>query len=147
MAGNKEAEALGRKVLELFTYRITDEIFQFIEKHPELLEQYREAVKNSSAHGVNAVWGKMITEAYDLENLNKETNPESKLLKKYTRHGVRWDKDRTRRMAKKVMYGGEDLFSGETKRRETPVKKDENQEKTGFVEESLFSLEKTEPVK
>ena len=99
-------------------------------------------MKNSSAHGVNAVLGKMITEAYDLENLNKETNPESKLLKKYTRHGVRWDKDRTRRMAKKVMYGGEDLFSGETKRRETPVKKGRKPGENRVCGRSLFSLEK-----
>ncbi len=119
MARNKKAEKLGKKVLTLFTQRITDEIFLFMQRNPELLKEYQEAVKSSSAHGVNAVIGKMITEAYDLENLNKETNPDCPLLKKYTRHGVRWKEDKKTRMHKDVMYGGSSLFNNHKKRTDT----------------------------
>ena len=140
MARNKEAEQLGKKVLTLFTQRITDEIFLFLQRNPELLAEYRKAVQHSSAHGVNAVLGKMITEAYDLENLNKETNPDCPLLKKYTRHGVRWKKDKSTRLQKKVMYGGNSLFSSHKKRTDTSENKERAE--AGLEQESLFKEEK-----
>ena len=75
---------MGRKAITAFTKRLTDEIFLFIERDPALLKEYKEAVKTYSAHSVNATLGKMIAEAYGLGNLQKESNPDSALLKRYT---------------------------------------------------------------
>jgi hypothetical protein len=91
MKEDRKAEKLGRKVINAFTRRITDEIFLFLERDPELVKEYRAAVKKYSAHSVNAALGKMISEAYGLGNLSKETKPDCPLLKRYTRHYVRWD--------------------------------------------------------
>lgn len=110
MASDLKAEQLGKKVLTRFTRRIVDQVFLFIQNDPELLREYQEVVRESTPNGVNSVLGRMITEAYDLINLNKEKRPESRLLKKYTRHAVRWEKEDLQ-LQKKVMYGDQDLFS------------------------------------
>lgn len=110
MASDLKAEQLGKKVLTRFTRRIVDEVFLFIQNDPELLQEYQDVVRESTPNGVNSVLGRMITEAYDLINLNKEKRPESTLLKKYTRHAVRWEKEDLQ-LQKKVMYGDQDLFS------------------------------------
>lgn len=81
MASDLKAEQLGKKVLTRFTRRIVDEVFLFIQNDPELLQEYQDVVRESTPNGVNSVLGRMITEAYDLINLNKEKRPESTLLK------------------------------------------------------------------
>jgi hypothetical protein len=100
MRDDKQVEKLGRKVINAFTRRITDEIFLFMEGSPELLREYKAVVKRYSSHSVNAALGKMICVAYGLENLTVETKPDSPLLKKYTRHYVNWN--RTRKKRKRV---------------------------------------------
>ena len=82
MREKRKIERLGRKAITAFTKRLTDEIFLFIERDPALLKEYKEAVKTYSAHSVNATLGKMIAEAYGLGNLQKESNPDSALLKR-----------------------------------------------------------------
>ena len=94
MREKRKIERLGRKAITAFTKRLTDEIFLFIERDPALLKEYKEAVKTYSAHSVNATLGKMIAEAYGLGNLQKESNPDSALLKRYTRHYVYWDRNK-----------------------------------------------------
>lgn len=83
-----KTEKLGKKALNKFTKRITDEWFIFIQNDAALLKEYHAAVKESTQQGVNSALGKMITEAYHLENLGIETKPDCTLLKKYTKHKV-----------------------------------------------------------
>lgn len=133
MASDLKAEQLGKKVLTRFTRRIVDQVFLFIQDDPELLREYQEVVRESTPNGVNSVLGRMITEAYDLINLNKEKRPESRLLKKYTRHAVRWEKEDLQ-LQKKVMYGDQDLFS----LKPVQEKKKKKPRKRGPEQESLF---------
>ena len=133
MASDLKAEQLGKKGLTRFTRRIVDQVFLFIQDDPELLREYQEVVRESTPNGVNAVLGRMITEAYDLINLNKEKRPESRLLKKYTRHAVRWEKEDLQ-LQKKVMYGDQDLFS----LKPVQEKKEKKPRKRGPEQESLF---------
>ncbi len=138
MARNQKAEQLGKKLLNQFTRQITDAVFLFLENEPALYQEYQEVLKESSQSSVNSVLGKMITEAYGLDNLNKETHPKSQLLKKYTRHSVRWEKKLTQ-ARRKVLYGGETLFTmaRDDGRSEEPEK--EEQKKKTPQEESLFT--------
>ncbi|WP_317302992.1 hypothetical protein [Acidaminococcus timonensis] len=133
MASDLKAEQLGKKVLIRFTRRIVDQVFLFIQDDPELLREYQEVVRESTPNGVNSVLGRMITEAYDLINLNKEKRPESRLLKKYTRHAVRWEKEDLQ-LQKKVMYGDQNLFS----LKPVQEKKEKKPRKRGPEQESLF---------
>lgn len=133
MASDLKADQLGKKVLIRFTRRIVDQVFLFIQDDPELLREYQEVVRESTPNGVNSVLGRMITEAYDLINLNKEKRPESRLLKKYTRHAVRWEKEDLQ-LQKKVMYGDQNLFS----LKPVQEKKEKKPRKRGPEQESLF---------
>ena len=119
MASDLKAEQLGKKVLTRFTRRIVDQVFLFIQNDPELFQEYQDAVRESTSNGVNSVLGRMITEAYDLINLNKEKRPESRLLKKYTRHAVRWEKENLQ-LQKKVMYGDQERRERREKRKRNP---------------------------
>ena len=130
MASDLKTEKLGKKLLSRFTRQITDQVFLFLQEDPELYQEYQERVRESTANGVNSVLGRMVTEAYDLVNLNKEKHPRSPLLKKYTRHAVRWEKDNLE-VQKKVLYGDRNLFSSQTKSAEekrAPKKKGPDQE-------------------
>lgn len=130
MASDLKTEKLGKKLLSRFTRQITDQVFLFLQEDPELYQEYQERVRESTANGVNSVLGRMVTEAYDLVNLNKEKHPRSPLLKKYTRHAVRWEKDNLE-VQKKVLYGDRNLFSSQPKSAEekrAPKKKGPDQE-------------------
>ena len=81
MASDLKTEKLGKKLLSRFTRQLTDQVFLFLQQDPELYQEYQALVRESSSNGVNSVLGRMITEAYDLVNLNKETHPQSPLLK------------------------------------------------------------------
>lgn len=131
MASDLKTEKLGKKLLSRFTRQLTDQVFLFLQQDPELYEEYQALVRDSSPNGVNSVLGRMITEAYDLVNLNKETHPQSPLLKKYTRHAVRWEKEDLE-VQKKVLYGDRDLFTPQPSKsgeeRKSPKKKGPDQE-------------------
>ena len=116
---DKKVERLGRKVLDAFTRRITDEIFLYLGRDPELLREYQELVQEYSAHGVNAALGKMITRAYALENDGMERRPVSPLLKKYSRHRLDWKKVTAKdgKAVRKSPYDDGNLFEKKKKKR------------------------------
>lgn len=140
MASDLKTEKLGKKLLSRFTRQLTDQVFLFLQQDPELYQEYQALVRESSSNGVNSVLGRMITEAYDLVNLNKETHPQSPLLKKYTRHAIRWEKEDLE-VQKKVLYGDRDLFTPNPR----PSEEKKTVRKKGPDQESLF--EKNTPVK
>ena len=104
MASDLKTEKLGKKLLSRFTRQLTDQVFLFLQQDPELYQEYQALVRKSSSNGVNSVLGRMITEAYDLVNLNKETHPPVPAAEKVTRHAIRWEKEDLE-VQKKVLYG------------------------------------------
>ena len=135
MREKRQIERLGRKAITAFTKRLTDEIFLFIERDPALLKEYKEAVKTYSAHSVNATLGKMIAEAYGLGNLQKESNPDSALLKRYTRHYVYWDRNKEEKKRRGKALG---LFGRSRRKRRTKAVKKPRVASAPSLEKNLF---------
>lgn len=130
---------MGRKAITAFTKRLTDEIFLFIERDPALLKEYKEAVKTYSAHSVNATLGKMIAEAYGLGNLQKESNPDSALLKRYTRHYVYWDRNKEeKKRREKEREQALGLFGRSRRKRRTKAVKKPRVASAPSLEKNLF---------
>jgi hypothetical protein len=129
---DKKVERLGRKVLDAFTRRITDEIFLYLGRDPELLREYQELVQEYSAHGVNAALGKMITRAYALENDGMERRPVSPLLKKYSRHRLDWKKVTAKdgKAIRKSPYDDGNLFAEKKEKAASGGSQAEGTEKT-----------------
>ena len=134
MREKRQIERLGRKAITAFTKRLTDEIFLFIERDPALLKEYKEAVKTYSAHSVNATLGKMIAEAYGLGNLQKESNPDSALLKRYTRHYVYWDRNKEEKEREQALG----LFGRSRRKRRTKAVKKPRVASAPSLEKNLF---------
>ena len=140
-----KTEKLGRKAIHKFTKCITDQLFIFIQQDEELFKEYLEAATESTTQGVNSVLGKMITEAYHLENVGVESAPKSKLLKKYTRHTVISNRKKGITDDVPEMFKGGDLFAAHSKakpkrkvkRKSSPTKK----LASDIVETQLFELE------
>jgi hypothetical protein len=139
-----KTEKLGRNAIHKFTKCVTDQLLIFIEHDDELLKEYKDAVDESTTQGVNSVLGKMITEAYHLENVGVETAPKSKLLKKYTKHVVSQNKKKGITDEVPEMFKGDDLFApkhktkGKQKGKKKVAKKKSKDE---IVETELFELE------
>jgi hypothetical protein len=76
------------EVFDKFSKDITDRIFLMIENDPELMDKYSSLVGNDKKvkDELNSELGKEIRKKYDLENLKKNKNPESSLIKSYREH-------------------------------------------------------------
>lgn len=139
-----KTEKLGHKAIRKFTKCITDQLFIFIQQDEELFKEYLDAATESTTQGVNSVLGKMITEAYHLENVGVEAAPKSQLLKKYTRHTVS-KKGITDDVPE--MLKGDNLFAPKymtpaKKAKEKPKKKVQQKKPVNYIEEThLFDLE------
>lgn len=127
-----KAEKLGKKALTKFTKVITDQFFLFLENDAHLLKEYKAAVKEGTQQSVNSVLGKIITDAYHLENIGIENNPECMLLKKYTKHKVQLPKKKLITDDVPERYRGSNLFAEpKVKEKKPPVKKvSKNMEET-----------------
>ena len=124
MVMESKTEKLGKKALHKFTKRITDEWFTFIQNDTALMKEYNEAVQESTQQGVNSALGKLITEAYHLDNLGIETKPKSTLLKKYTKHKVQRSKKPSSNDNIPEQLKGTNLFAKPKKQKKTkPGKK------------------------
>jgi len=139
-----KTEKLGHKAIHKFTKCITDQLLLFIEQDKDLFKEYQTAAAESTSQGVNSVLGKMITEAYHLENVGVETSPKSKLLKKYTRHIVSQSKKKSITDDVPDILKGDDLFAA--KNTAKPKRKDKKKgarKKAAdhIVETELFELE------
>ena len=132
------AEKLGKKLLTKYTKRITDEIFLFLQNDSHLLKEYREAVQESSQHGVNSAIGKMITEAYQLDNLGIEARPDCSLLKQYTKHKVPNRKEKLPATTVPEIYIGSDLFAQAGKKSKVKKGHKGRERKPKVVEKGLF---------
>ena len=133
IGGGRIAERLA---LELARMHIHSTI---IERDPALLKEYKEAVKTYSAHSVNATLGKMIAEAYGLGNLQKESNPDSALLKRYTRHYVYWDRNKEeKKRREKEREQALGLFGRSRRKRRTKAVKKPRVASAPSLEKNLF---------
>lgn len=73
-------------VLARFTSEITDKVFLMIEEDGKLMEDYLRWVSKEGVDHVNQSFGKRVKTYFDLENLEENDHPKSKLIKSYTQH-------------------------------------------------------------
>lgn len=106
-----KTEKFGKKVLDKYTACITDQIFLYIQSDAHLLKEYRALIKEAGNQRFNSVFGKMITEAYHLENDGLDHNPECTLLTKYTKHKLQRPKKKAITDDVPDIYKGSDLFA------------------------------------
>lgn len=71
------------KVIDLFSKRITDEVFLMIENDRELLQEYLRLVSDTKLDTVNQAIGKMVKQRYQLTNADRNNKPKSKLIKSH----------------------------------------------------------------
>ena len=137
-------EALYKEILDeyLLTYQTLSDKIERLDKRIEELatqDEYKEAVKTYSAHSVNATLGKMIAEAYGLGNLQKESNPDSALLKRYTRHYVYWDRNKEeKKRREKEREQALGLFGRSRRKRRTKAVKKPRVASAPSLEKNLF---------
>lgn len=78
------------EILKTFNRDITDRVFLMIEEDKSLMQNYLSIVSTSGLDTVNKAIGKRIKSYYDLENLEENNNPKSKLIKSYTEHSKKF---------------------------------------------------------
>lgn len=66
---------------------ITDLVFLEIQNNQKLLEEYRSIGKKIGFILANQYIGKLIKNYWNLENLGRYSNPQSKLIDSYEKHG------------------------------------------------------------
>ena len=71
------------KVINLFSKRITDEVFLMIENDKELLQEYLRLVSDTKLDTVNQTIGKKVKQRYQLTNADRNNKPKSKLIKSH----------------------------------------------------------------
>jgi hypothetical protein len=75
------------KALNQFTKEITDIFFLYIENDKALFQDYLRVIgRESDLDNTNQTLGEAIKIWFNLENGNKNTEPESYLIKSYTEH-------------------------------------------------------------
>lgn len=83
---NETLDGFIDEILKTFNRDITDRVFLIIEEDKSLMQNYLRIVSTSGLDTVNKAIGKRIKSYYDLENLEENNNPKSKLIKSYTEH-------------------------------------------------------------
>ncbi len=63
---------------------ITDLVFKIIETNYNT--QYKNRLRTKTKHSINASGGKFIKQHWNLQNIGREYNPDSSLIKSYTKH-------------------------------------------------------------
>lgn len=63
---------------------ITDLVFEEIKK--DYYDEYKQELTTKSAQTLNSSMGRYIREYWGLENIGREYEPESDLIKSYTKH-------------------------------------------------------------
>jgi predicted transglutaminase-like protease len=85
MTVNEYAE----QVVNRFITDITDYVFLSIEHDEEHMREYMTNVNRYDLEPVNQAIGRKVMEILNLENLDVNDKPKSKLIKTYTRHKVK----------------------------------------------------------
>ena len=72
-----------KKVIDLFSEKLTDKVFLMIQNDRELMREYLQIIANNKSLGyVNSTIAKEVKKRYDLQNLTqKNKEPESFLIK------------------------------------------------------------------
>ena len=82
MNANEYAE----QVVNDFITDITDHVFLSIERDEKLMRKYMENVNRYGLDAVNMTIGRKVKEMLNLENLDENDNPKSRIIQSYTRH-------------------------------------------------------------
>jgi len=74
------------QVVNDFIIDITDHLFLSIEREDKLIREYMKNVNRYGLDAVNMTIGRKIKEILNLENLDENDNPKSRIIQSYTRH-------------------------------------------------------------
>ena len=85
MGVNEYAE----QVVNSFVEDITEHLFLSIEQNDDIMREYMTNVNRFGLDILNMAIGKKIKELLNLENIDENTNPKSRLIKTYTRHKIK----------------------------------------------------------
>lgn len=84
MDNQTEKYAFAEKAIAQVKAELTDLVFQRIESDKTLMTNYLHRVSESDWGTVNREIGKMVKEAFKLENLGRNGKPKSNLILSYT---------------------------------------------------------------
>jgi len=74
------------QVVNDFITDITDHLFLSIEREDKLIREYMKNVNRYGLDAVNMTIGRKVKEILNLENLDENDNPKSRIIQSYTRH-------------------------------------------------------------
>jgi len=74
------------QVVNDFITDITDHLFLSIEREDKLIREYMKNVNRYGLDAVNMTIGRKVKEMLNLENLDENDNPKSRIIQSYTRH-------------------------------------------------------------
>lgn len=83
---NTDTIRFANKVYPEFYRRLTDLLFLCIEKNEDLLEQYENLVVLYGKDIINQDLGLLFKDMFNVDNLDRNFNPESTLINSYTQH-------------------------------------------------------------
>lgn len=73
--------------LESFTREITDLFFRYIEDDKNLMQEYLRVIgRESDIDSTNKRLGLEVKDWFNLDNVQENRNPKSKLIRSYTEH-------------------------------------------------------------
>jgi hypothetical protein len=83
---NTDTRNFANEVQVEFYRRLTDLLFLCIEKNENLLKQYENLVALYGKDIINQDLGLLFKEMFNVDNLERNFNPESTLINSYTQH-------------------------------------------------------------
>ncbi|MBT7789180.1 MAG: hypothetical protein HN757_09920 [Calditrichaeota bacterium] len=75
-----------KKVINEFVESITDRVFLMIEDDKDLMAEYLRLISDNTLNAVNTSLGLAVKELLKLENIEIEEEPDSFLIRSYTKH-------------------------------------------------------------
>lgn len=81
-----EIESFANDIYTSFYRNITDQMFLYIQNNEELLFQYDLLEAKYTKEILNQDLGLLFKELFNVENLERNYNPESDLINSYTQH-------------------------------------------------------------
>lgn len=80
------AKEFAEKVVKQFCIELTDQLFLYIEKDKDLMQDYLRVITNQGLHKTNKELGAKFKELFFVDNLEETDQVKSKLIKTYTQH-------------------------------------------------------------
>ena len=80
------SEDFAKKVAAQFCLELTDQLFMYIENDKNLMQDYLRLVSEEGLFKANQNLGSNFKKLFNVDNIEEDNNPNSKLIKSYTQH-------------------------------------------------------------